>query len=611
MSNPSLSKAFSTVITNFLNTSKGELSFAEDFAFKRARKKWQEPDERVVTKLSDKCWRDWSSYDQTVLFETEDMFKVFDSNRAFWFAVRQDLSTIKLGSLSGGLSFSAGSTFSITGGRNSMEEKLQNSPWDITHDCFEDFLEMVLSNRCLRVALKMRFKGLLKADPAVRILLPKSLFLGDWLKYCRQTKFHGAHDVSRQEFYSRFTFETVCGSLPANVMRIMLHNVVTYQCGSRFASVPKNNLVRRPINIEPLCNMIVQKRIGSSFREILLKKYGVDLDALADVHRIRISDKNVSTIDLKNASDSISIGLCRWLLPNSVYKKLLSSRSSYISHDGDWFKVNKISAMGNGFTFELMSLILTAIGRQLDSRCSVFGDDIVIHNLVAKDMIQKIESVGFVVNKDKTFVNSPFRESCGGNYHDRFGYIKSFDFLWPVVDHDCVVLFNKVAALEYPCFRDLEQQLRRLIPIALRGPKCSSKTALEYLGASTFIGDDTNPFLDSYFRSEDMVVMRDSPAILEQVFRDYSYGSKCFIFTGYTSKVEEVNRQLHVLKPSFDFGKLFMYLHANGRTRNVLSWSTSWTHCKFVYTGGRVFRLKNLLQQHYKSIQPEQKTGED
>nr|APG77171.1 hypothetical protein [Shahe levi-like virus 1] len=585
MTNPSLPKAFAKVISNFLNIERDNLQFDESFALNRARRKWQEPSSNTVSVLSQKCWEDWSTYDQTVILDPKRVFTLFQERPLFWYKVQQCLSGIHYDARLGGLSFSAGSSFTTSGGRNSIEEKLQFSQWDITHDCFEPFLNLVLANRCLRTALKFRFRALLSAGPAVLIHIPHRVMSKSDKIY---VSVDPAHFFSK-EFFGR------CGNDASNILRIMLFNVVTFQCGSRFSSVPKNNSVRRPINIEPLCNMIVQKCVGNCVRSFLRTSFGVDLDTLADSHRLRISQGDVATIDLKNASDSISIGLCKWLLPPRLFKIMMNSRSHYIKHDEDWFYINKISAMGNGFTFEIMSAILTAIGRQLDPTCTVFGDDIIISNDAAPDMVRSIESVGFRVNPEKTFINSPFRESCGGNFHDHFGYIRSFDFVWPVVDHDCVVLYNKVAALPYPSFRELEQQLRRLIPKALRGPRDSFRTALEYLGASTFAENETNPHLSTYFRCGDMVVSRvPSGDIIEALDKIHIKGTP-LIFTGFTSKVEEVGRQIYNVIPTRHFGKLFMYLHANGRCRNAISFSTSWTHCALVFVDGRVFRLRNLL----------------
>jgi hypothetical protein len=48
---------------------------------------------------------------------------------------------------------------------------------------------------------------------------------------------------------------------------------------------------------------------------------------------------------------------------------------------------------------------------------SVFGDDIIIDKRASRLLISLLEMLGFVVNYSKTYVEGPFRESCGT---DRF-----------------------------------------------------------------------------------------------------------------------------------------------------------------------------------------------
>jgi len=79
--------------------------------------------------------------------------------------------------------------------------------------------------------------------------------------------------------------------------------------------------------------------------------------------------------------------------------------------------------MGNGFTFPLETLVFYSLIKAVGdlSGCvgvySVYGDDLIyprkIHNIVHHVM----DSLGIQINLDKTFVDSHFRESCGGDYY--------------------------------------------------------------------------------------------------------------------------------------------------------------------------------------------------
>lgn len=348
--------------------------------------------------------------------------------------------------------------------------------------------------------------------------------------------------------------------------------------------------------------MVVQRLIGDNLREQLRLSLGLDLDTLADTHRRRISDANIATIDLKNASDSVSIELCRFLLPKHVFDMLMDCRSPFILGSDDcYYPVKKISAMGNGFTFELLSLILSYICRELDPSSSVFGDDIIIAKDKANILISLLEDIGFVVNKEKSFLTGPFRESCGGNFHDDFGYIESFDFLYPESIHDCVVAYNKVRRLSYfyDSFRVLEQKLYRHIPIASRGAVDTDLKSLpegEFKLLTAGNHADSVPELSNYFRTghrEKVVSLPPSKKIL-RVCEDLQVPFHRLII-GYSEVLEE---RSHCYKhlPSRLYGKYLMYLYAGRRTKDIITGSVRWVSCYYVVADSRVFRLASMLQ---------------
>lgn len=232
------------------------------------------------------------------------------------------------------------------------------------------------------------------------------------------------------------------------VYKFKLWCTVTFVGGNRWSTVPKNNLKDRSICLEPLCNMLVQRAVGLGIRTCLKDKLGIDLDFLADVHRNKICDPNVATIDLSDCSDAISIRLVSYLLPKRVLNKVLACRSDMtLGPDDNYYVVNKVSSMGNGFTFDLMTLILTALTRSFDSTATVFGDDIICQNHCAVDVVDNLRIAGFIVNVEKTYINSDYRESCGSHFIDEIGYLTIFDLRWLKSPHDLVVACNKVAIL--------------------------------------------------------------------------------------------------------------------------------------------------------------------
>lgn len=91
--------------------------------------------------------------------------------------------------------------------------------------------------------------------------------------------------------------------------------------------------------------------------------------------------------------------------------------------DGRWIQLEKFSSMGNGFTFELETLIFWALVESLrdlrsqtGGRVSVYGDDIVCPSDIATDLIELLDFCGFEVNTKKSHWAGLFRESCGEHF---------------------------------------------------------------------------------------------------------------------------------------------------------------------------------------------------
>jgi hypothetical protein len=197
--------------------------------------------------------------------------------------------------------------------------------------------------------------------------------------------------------------------------------------GSRIATVPKDARSDRVIAIEPLLNMFYQKGIGGLMRS-RLRYAGCDLnDQTINQSLARLGSVNnrLATIDLASASDSVSCALVEMILPDDWLLAMKSVRSNFTSVPGEvgYHCLHKFSSMGNGFTFELESLIFLVLGRALIRRMggkgreiSVYGDDIVIPAGYVDRYLSVLKFAGFEPNSEKTFSDGPFRESCGKHY---------------------------------------------------------------------------------------------------------------------------------------------------------------------------------------------------
>jgi hypothetical protein len=199
--------------------------------------------------------------------------------------------------------------------------------------------------------------------------------------------------------------------------------------GSRLITVPKNAKTDRTICIEPDLNMYCQKGLGKIIRR-RLQRWGLLLpdaqDRNAALAREGSANGRLATVDLSSASDSIHLGLVGQLLPSEWCNLIELMRSpQVVLPTGQKHLLRKVSSMGNGFTFELETLIFYGVVRAvmdllapegMDLRCTVFGDDIVVGIEVVPVLEEVFSYLGFVMNTKKTFSSGPFRESCGKHY---------------------------------------------------------------------------------------------------------------------------------------------------------------------------------------------------
>lgn len=201
----------------------------------------------------------------------------------------------------------------------------------------------------------------------------------------------------------------------------LLDSVLCVVPGSKIVTVDKNAKTDRTIAIEPRGNMFLQKSVGRYFRK-RLKRFGVDLDnqGLNQDLAHKAFDLDLATIDLSMASDSISGQLIFELFPFdwACYLDQIRSRRYCIDSKVNTFE--KFSSMGNGFTFELESLIFWALTKasMVDETMpfAIYGDDIILPSSDAGVLISTLAYCGFNTNDDKSFVTGPFRESCGKHY---------------------------------------------------------------------------------------------------------------------------------------------------------------------------------------------------
>lgn len=214
-----------------------------------------------------------------------------------------------------------------------------------------------------------------------------------------------------------FPYEWLLEATP--MLRYALNSVR----GNRFFTVPKDSEKDRGCCVEASLPIAFQLAVGKHLKQRYRKWYKVDLATESEaIHhklaRVGSLFGTWATIDLSNASDTVSKTLVELILPDDWLMLLNSLRApvTYMPEEKRNYYLSKYSSMGNGFTFELETIIFRSLVETLGSDGYVFGDDIIVPTEHAAMVVNALKFFGFTPNERKTFVSGAFRESCGGDY---------------------------------------------------------------------------------------------------------------------------------------------------------------------------------------------------
>jgi len=233
--------------------------------------------------------------------------------------------------------------------------------------------------------------------------------------------------------------------------------------GNVMFTVPKRTDIDRVACKEPDLNMYAQKAVGDFIRR-RLHRAGINLNDQSvnrDLARRGSIDGSLATIDLSSASDSVTTGLVGRLLPPGWFLLLDAIRSKRTLIGESVHENAMFSSMGNGFTFELESLIFWTLARAIAfysgtrGRISVYGDDIIVPRKMAARLARTFSYFGFTVNTEKSEWKGYFRESCGGHYY-RGADVTPFYVKEPIVTVERLIHFlNRLRKWAGQCFGDI------------------------------------------------------------------------------------------------------------------------------------------------------------
>lgn len=207
--------------------------------------------------------------------------------------------------------------------------------------------------------------------------------------------------------------------------------------------VPKDSRGPRLISCEPLEYQWIQQGLGRKLMRHLetnwFTKGNINFTYQKINQRLALEgsllEKSWSTLDLKDASDRVSLELVRKVFSKTpeLLRALEACRTTETQlPDGRRVALNKFAPMGSALCFPVEAYIFWVLmvaarvapvtrgdsvpWRDVKSRGEVtyvYGDDIIVPETEAAECVHALERADLKVNMQKCCFTGPFKESCG------------------------------------------------------------------------------------------------------------------------------------------------------------------------------------------------------
>lgn len=198
--------------------------------------------------------------------------------------------------------------------------------------------------------------------------------------------------------------------------------------------VPKDARGPRLISMEPLEYQFIQQGLRLGMQEHLEKKSHLTRGRVnfekQDINgRLALEssvDRKYATLDMKEASDRVSLYLVEQLYSGRLLDCLKAVRTSATElPDGTIVELKKFAPMGSAVCFPVESTVFFALAvsaivkeygisqRAALKAVYVYGDDIIVDRRYVNALVEYFPAFGLKFNSDKCFINGYFRESCG------------------------------------------------------------------------------------------------------------------------------------------------------------------------------------------------------
>jgi hypothetical protein len=191
--------------------------------------------------------------------------------------------------------------------------------------------------------------------------------------------------------------------------------------------VPKSYKAKRIIAEEEAERQFYMQGMRTVVRDFISQTpyaKNLELDRQESQQR-RCFDKRWATLDMSQASDTITVSIANDVLPLPLFNLSVLLRASSVEIDGISYTNTIYQTSGSAWCFDAESLIFFAVCTACQEWKAVFtheeyvpvfvyGDDIEVDVRCYTECMEWLEALGFIVNPDKSFgPDTEYRESCG------------------------------------------------------------------------------------------------------------------------------------------------------------------------------------------------------
>lgn len=197
--------------------------------------------------------------------------------------------------------------------------------------------------------------------------------------------------------------------------------------------VPKDSRGPRLISCEPLEYQWIQQGLNQALTRRLeshwLTRGHVNFKDQSVNRQLAVESSThhyYATLDLKDASDRVSVKLVEKLFSKELIRYLMAVRShATLLPDGRVVPLSKYAPMGSAVCFSVeaacfwaicVAAVRTELGVTLSEAAQhvyVYGDDLIVPVSAYDAVVRALEACLLRVNGDKSFRRGDFRESCG------------------------------------------------------------------------------------------------------------------------------------------------------------------------------------------------------